>query len=49
MLSFYLCSFFSLDTVPNFSTWYGPTHLSRLILDVPTSRMTWFKVSYFFS
>lgn len=48
--AFILCSFFSLNTLPNFSTWCVPTHLSRRILDVPTSRMpllTWFKASYF--
>lgn len=52
MLSLYLCSFFFLDTIPNFSTWCVPTHLSRLSLDVPTSRMpllTWFRASYFSS
>lgn len=50
MLRLYLCHFFSLDTLPNFSTWCVPTHLSRLSLDAPTSKMpllTWFKASYF--
>lgn len=30
MLSLYLCSFFSLDTILNFSTWCVTTHLSWL-------------------